>query len=185
MPTLCCPPIGLAPIAAEDGRNWMSHLGLSPNRGIAQFLAIPMWFWSILIQTHSKAGLKLATRVAGLYRNLRNLHLVGLCKYWLVVWLPFFIFPYIGLLSSSQLTNSIIFQRGFSPGPPTRIELVGKTGVQKASSLGGFTPMGHRWGVTSLTISGTCWRGRVASRMCSWKGQRSAVSRPFFNGLYR
>ena len=34
-----------------------------------------------------------------------------------VVWLPFFIFPYIGLLSSSQLTNSNLFQRG---GPTTK-----------------------------------------------------------------
>ena len=36
---------------------------------------------------------------------------------WLVVWVPFLAyFPInIGLLSSSQLTNSIIFQRGFSP----------------------------------------------------------------------
>ena len=32
---------------------------------------------------------------------------------WLVVWLPFFMFPYIGLLSSSQMTNSY-----FSEGWP-------------------------------------------------------------------
>ena len=31
--------------------------------------------------------------------------------FWLVVWLPFFIFPYDLGMSSSQLTNSIIFQR--------------------------------------------------------------------------
>ena len=38
----------------------------------------------------------------------------------LVVWLPFFIFPSILGFSSSQLTNSIIFQRG---GPTTNQEL--------------------------------------------------------------
>ena len=38
---------------------------------------------------------------------------------WLVVWLPFFYFPRnIGLLSSSQLTNSY-FSEGFFPQPPT------------------------------------------------------------------
>ena len=131
MPTLCCPPIGLAPIAAEDGRNWMSHLGLSPNRGIAQFLAIPMWFWSILIQTHSKAGLKLATRVAGLYRNLRNLHLVGLCKYWLVVWLPFFIFPYIGnvIIPIDELHH---FSEGFFPWPTNQNRIGGQKWCAKS-----------------------------------------------------
>ena len=36
---------------------------------------------------------------------------------WLVVWLPFFIFPYIGLRLSSQLL--LIFFRGFFPQPPT------------------------------------------------------------------
>ena len=38
-------------------------------------------------------------------------------KNWLVVWLPCFIFPYIGLLSSSQWT--FIFFRGVGIQPPT------------------------------------------------------------------
>ena len=39
--------------------------------------------------------------------------------YWLVVRNINFIFPYIGLRLSSQLTNKNIFQRG-GPGPPTK-----------------------------------------------------------------
>jgi len=39
--------------------------------------------------------------------------------YWLVVWNIWIIFPYILGTSSSQLTNSIIFQRGRAQ-PPTR-----------------------------------------------------------------
>ena len=39
-------------------------------------------------------------------------------SYWLVVWLPFFIFPYIGNNHPNWLTH--IFQSG--PGPPTRLD---------------------------------------------------------------
>ena len=46
--------------------------------------------------------------------NLEKIH--WNIQYWLVVWLPCFIFPEILGISSSQLTNSIIFQRG---GPTT------------------------------------------------------------------
>ena len=43
----------------------------------------------------------------------------GSLRNWLVVWLPCFIFPLILGISSSQLTNSNLFQRG-GQKPPTR-----------------------------------------------------------------
>ena len=55
---------------------------------------------------------------------------------WLVVWLPFFIFPWILGMSSSHLTNSIIFQRG-GPGPPTSYRLFSINGMM-------ITPQKHR-----------------------------------------
>ena len=39
---------------------------------------------------------------------------------WLVVWLPFFIFPYIGFLSSSQLTKSY-FSEGWPNHQPVNL----------------------------------------------------------------
>ena len=50
------------------------------------------------------------------------------------------------------------------------VRIQSKLWCASASFPSGFTPwlpMPWCWGVTSLNISGTCWRGRVES-MCSW-----------------
>ena len=93
------------------------------------------WFQSILPMTKDSAEdtachgtpLEARTKVISIWEVLRKPRcrwlvwiMTTVLLIWLVVWLPFFIFPYIGLRWSSQLTNSIIFQRG-GPGLPTNV----------------------------------------------------------------
>ena len=111
------------PMAQNRARNdvlLIMAIGLGNRRNIRKVEMVEMVFWF-----HFKTGWWF-----GIFFYFPNFHPQNNGKIfmrkmmkqnWLVVWLPCFVFPRnIGFMSSSQLTNSIIFQRGSAQKPPTR-----------------------------------------------------------------
>ena len=98
---------------------WSTNDLLSPRSKLGFANVDPHWFWKIFGLWYNVCEtinhpLGMVT-IPAVRKNGDDWGMV----YWLVVWLPCFIFPEILGISSSQLTFTHIFQRGFSPGPPT------------------------------------------------------------------
>ena len=107
-----------------------------------------------------------------------------IATHWLVVWLPFFIFPYIGLLIIP--TDFHIFQRGGEKPPTSTV----------THPLLGSTPDGHRCREMVLVAVAEDSRGRAQQQgpgntqeilgpapiRCNSKGNFNGMKGIFFSG---
>ena len=84
---------------------------------------------------------------------------------WLVVWLPFFIFPYIGNSHPNWLSY---FSEGFKP--PTRWGLVPKESHGKPAKRGhAFSSVGQRSGTAGSSVPSLALASpNVAPLVCCW-----------------